>query len=215
MGCPQGTSESAAGEMIVNPGAAADDALPTVAMYRLVIATMQTIRAASSAANRILFLCMGACLPLPPRRAPRVLNACELSGAYSRLPRAGVLASLLLAQQMLGFEDDLSSLLPAAQSFEYEASGAADVCCPVPPHRAGEGGVDCVLAQSQSASRAPPLPSRRRRACRRVHGQRARRVFARGAPCPPNWRALLAIADAAGGTPCVFRRQDRRLGGRA
>src|SRR5215510_8464763 len=89
MGCPQGTSEPAAGEMIVNPGAAADDALPTVAMYRLVIATMQTIRAASSAANRILFLCMGACLPLPPRRAPRVLNACELSGSYSRLPRAG------------------------------------------------------------------------------------------------------------------------------
>src|SRR5215468_10056757 len=109
MGCPQGTSEPVAGETIVNPGAAVDDALATVAMYRLVIATMQTMRAARSAANRILFLCMGACFPLPPRRAPRVPNACELSGAYSRLPRAGVLASLLPAQQMLGFEDDLSS----------------------------------------------------------------------------------------------------------
>ena len=133
-------------------------------MYRLVIATMQTIRAARSAANRILFLCMGACFPLPPRRAPRVLNAGEVSGAYSRLPRAGVLASLLLAQQMLGFEDDLSSLLPAAQLFEYEASCAADVCCPVPPHRAGEGGVDGVLAQGQrfphpTGARCSPSPT--------------------------------------------------------
>src|SRR5215813_4077344 len=72
MGCPQGTSEPAAGEMIVNPGAAADDALATGAMYRLVIATMQAMRAARSAANRILFLCMGAGFPLSPRRAPRL-----------------------------------------------------------------------------------------------------------------------------------------------
>src|SRR5262249_28139970 len=86
MGCPQGTSEPAAGEIIVNPGAAADDALATVAMYRLLIATTQTIRAARRAANRILFLCMGACFPLPPRRAPRVLNAGESLGRVQQAP---------------------------------------------------------------------------------------------------------------------------------
>src|SRR5262249_49662389 len=109
-------------------------------MYRLLIARMQTMRAARSAAKRILFLCMGACFPLPPRRAPRVRN----------------------------FEDDLSSLLPAAQSFEYEASCAADVCCPVPPHRAGEGGVDGVLAQARRVfARASARAARHRRRRRR------------------------------------------------
>src|SRR5262249_58571707 len=66
------------------------------------------------------------------------------------------------------FEYVLSSVLPAAQSFEYEASCAADACCPVPPHRAGEGGVDGVLAQARRVfGRASARAARHRRRRRR------------------------------------------------
>src|SRR5688572_16710214 len=85
IGCPQGTSEPETGDVIVNPDCAttavATEALETVAPPRGVIARMDTIKAASSAAERMLFLYMGVLL----------VKAVNEDGIDTHLPNQGMI----------------------------------------------------------------------------------------------------------------------------